>query len=148
MTVSTPLDIQGCGDNKFYCSFHVLFRRPKDILCLILFIAFIIGMLSIGVYGWWYSIDYLMHGYIHIYSYTCLSFHPLFCLTIAWVNGSPSRLLYPVDSRGRLCGRDDSVRCVGCLLQVWLCVSVSVCLSVCLCLCVCVYLSLLCTIYS
>ncbi|KAL5483964.1 hypothetical protein EMCRGX_G020385 [Ephydatia muelleri] len=52
-------------------------RRPKDILCLALFLIFICLYLAVGVY--------------------------------AWANGNPNRLLYPVDTKGRLCGVDDGV---------------------------------------
>jgi choline transporter-like protein 2/4/5 len=53
-------------------------RRPKDLICLGVFIAFIIGMLAIAI--------------------------------VAWVDGEPERLIYPTDSRGRLCGVHDAVR--------------------------------------
>ncbi|CAI8016272.1 Choline transporter-like protein 4 [Geodia barretti] len=53
-------------------------RRPKDLICLGVFIAFIIGMFAIAI--------------------------------VAWVDGEPERLIYPTDSRGRLCGVHDAVR--------------------------------------
>ncbi len=34
----------------------------------------------------------------------------LLLVYIAWVNGNPMRVVYPVDSKGRLCGVDSAVR--------------------------------------
>jgi choline transporter-like protein 2/4/5 len=53
-------------------------RRPKDLLCLAVFLAFIVGMVAIAI--------------------------------VAWVDGEPERLIYPTDSRGRLCGVHDDVK--------------------------------------
>ena len=50
MTLSLLLLLLECQSDIIMCVL-LLYRRPKDILCLILFVAFIIGMLSIGVYG-------------------------------------------------------------------------------------------------
>ena len=32
------------------------------------------------------------------------------CVCVGWVDGQPERLIYPTDSRGRLCGVHDAVR--------------------------------------
>ncbi len=42
-----------------------------------------------------------------LWSCTCI-----WCSPIGWVNGTPSRLLYPVDSKGRLCGFTEGVELV------------------------------------
>ena len=31
-------------------------------------------------------------------------------LFVAWVNGEPERLIFPTDSKGRLCGVHDAVK--------------------------------------
>lgn len=79
-------------------------RRPKDILCLTLFVVFIIFMGAIAIYG-----EYLVlcNRYIHdstlFYNIMFLSF------LLAWVQGEPLRIIYPTDSKGRLCGVDPAV---------------------------------------
>ena len=39
---------------------YSLYRRPKDILCLILFVGFIIGMFSIGIYSEWVGLIHVL----------------------------------------------------------------------------------------
>ena len=36
----------------------------------------------------------------------------IFYSTVGWIKGDPNRLLYSVDSNGRLCGRDAAVQSV------------------------------------
>ncbi len=53
-TSKVPL-LQRRGEETCASSYYLLssLRRPKDLLCLTIFVIFLIGFLAIGMYGEW-----------------------------------------------------------------------------------------------
>ena len=79
-------------------------RSCTDVLCLLVFIAFLVGWGIVGYFGTTLHLVLMMTSFF-FFSYIFLS-----SFLTGFVLGDPQRLVHPTDSQGRICGVDEKLK--------------------------------------